>query len=131
MAFTFTSDPASSRRDRLRLMVGDIDSTDPLMQDASVDYYLSLSLTSDTTVAYLMCSAICGILARQISAAVGPLREEAQQKWEHYFRLTGMFYSLSQGGSPVPGVSGIGSAPPLINASDETVLPFFTRLFPR
>jgi hypothetical protein len=96
------------------------------VQDAEVDFYLTLA-TADNVVAYLLCVAICGVLARQISSGVGPVQEQAQQKFDHYQQLAAMFYSLSQGGGPLPGTGGIGSAAPLLAAGDLDPHAFFVR----
>src|SRR5262245_27244458 len=130
MNWTSDRDPANSRRDSLRLLVGDIDADEPLLTDEEIDYYLTLS-TNDFLVASLLCNALCGVMAREVDRKIGPLRERAELKFDHYAYLAKQFWQMAAGEGP-GGVAGIGTAPPMVDAAAGTgVDPFFTRVYPR
>lgn len=42
MAFTYSGNPGSSTRDLVRFLISDTDSTDPMFQDAEIDYLVTL-----------------------------------------------------------------------------------------
>ena len=84
MAFTYTSDPENSKRDAVRLLTGDTDSTDPLLQDSEVDYFLSLYGDAVYPAAAAACDAIASKYARQADTTNGRLSVKASQRSEAY-----------------------------------------------
>lgn len=84
MAFTYTSDPENSNRDAVRLLTGDTDSTDPLLQDSEVDYFLSLYSNAVYPAAAAACDAISSKYARQADTTNGRLSVKASQRSEAY-----------------------------------------------
>lgn len=42
MAFTYSGNPGSSTRDLVRFLISDTDSSDPMFQDAEIDYLITL-----------------------------------------------------------------------------------------
>lgn len=51
MTFTYTNDPANSTLDRVRVLLGDIDSTVPLVTDEVLNYYISENSTAEGAAA--------------------------------------------------------------------------------
>tara|TARA_R110001599_G_scaffold243355_2_gene443147 strand:+ start:3972 stop:4397 length:426 start_codon:yes stop_codon:yes gene_type:complete len=84
MAFTYTSDPENSKRDAVRLLTGDTVSTDVLLQDSEVDYFLSLYDESAYPSAAAACDAIASKYARQADTTNGRLSVRASQRSEAY-----------------------------------------------
>lgn len=84
MAFTYTSDPENSKRDAVRLLTGDTISTDALLQDSEVDYFLSLYDDSPYPAAAAACDAISSKYARQADTTNGRLSVKASQRSEAY-----------------------------------------------
>lgn len=84
MAFTYTSDPENSKRDAVRLLTGDTISTDALLQDSEVDYFLSLYADSPYPAAAAACDAISSKYARQADTTNGRLSVKASQRSEAY-----------------------------------------------
>lgn len=80
MAFTYTSDPENSKRDAVRLLTGDTDSTDALLQDSEVDYFLSLYSDTVYPAAAAACDAISSKYARQADTTNGRLSIRASQR---------------------------------------------------
>lgn len=91
MAFTYGSDPANSNRDAVRLLIGDTDSGDALLQDSEVDYFLGLfGTTGDERVrpaAIRACEAIAGKFARQTDTTNQGLSVAASKRMQHYQSL--------------------------------------------
>lgn len=84
MAFTYTSNPENSTRDAVRLLTGDTVSTDALLQDSEVDYFLSLYGNSPYPAAAAACDAISSKYARQADTTNGRLSVKASQRSEAY-----------------------------------------------
>jgi hypothetical protein len=51
MGWSYTKMPAGSARDALRLMIGDINASDPLLSDEEADYYLGLQPENNVVLA--------------------------------------------------------------------------------
>tara|TARA_R100000664_G_C2756562_1_gene144493 strand:- start:3443 stop:3868 length:426 start_codon:yes stop_codon:yes gene_type:complete len=84
MAFTYTSDPENSKRDAVRLLTGDTVSTDALLQDSEVEYFLSLYNDAVYPAAAAACDAISSKYARQADTTNGRLSVKASQRSEAY-----------------------------------------------
>ena len=84
MAFTYTSDPENSKRDAVRLLTGDTISTDALLQDSEVEYFLSLYNDAVYPAAAAACDAISSKYARQADTTNGRLSVKASQRSEAY-----------------------------------------------
>lgn len=84
MAFTYTSDPENSPRDAVRLLTGDTNSADPLLQDSEVAYFLSLFTDSPYPAAAAACDAISSLYSRQADTTNGRLSVKASQRAEAY-----------------------------------------------
>ena len=84
MAFTYTSDPENSKRDAVRLLTGDTVSTDALLQDSEVEYFLSLYDDAVYPAAAAACDAISSKYARQADTTNGRLSVKASQRSEAY-----------------------------------------------
>lgn len=132
MTFTFTN-AGSGRKDMVRVLIGDTDSTAPLLQDEDINALL-LHSTSDWSVASEACMTIASKLARDVRSVLGPLREEGQQRYEHYVSLAERYAAIA--GIPVPAEAGAGGAAPgrvrgLLRSQDPVSVPFFTRTRPQ
>lgn len=92
MTWTYDGDPTGDRKDEVRLMVGDTDQTDPLVQDEEIAYYLTQFPPADTKPAWLaaahVCDAIVGKFARKMDRSLGgALQQTASQQYDHYRQL--------------------------------------------
>jgi hypothetical protein len=91
VAFTYGADPANSDRDAVRLLIGDTDSADQLLQDSEVDYFLGLFGTSGSArvrpAAIRSCDAIAAKFARQVDTTNQGLSVGASKRMEHYQAL--------------------------------------------
>lgn len=70
MTFTYGGDPANSALEQVRFLIGDTDSTRPLLNDAEIQYVIDTwdPLFGSTTLnAAVCCEVIAGNYAREIS----------------------------------------------------------------
>ncbi len=84
MTFTYdSSDPGATTRDQIRLMVGDTDTGDQIMQDEEIAYFVT-TYTSVGSAAVAVARSILSIFARQVTKAVGDLRINASDRYKAY-----------------------------------------------
>jgi hypothetical protein len=72
VTFTYGGDPAASPLEEIRFLVGDTDSTRPLLSDEEIDYVIAKwdPLYGSTTLnAAVCCEVIAGHYAREISVS--------------------------------------------------------------
>ncbi len=84
MTWTYdSSDPGASDKDQIRLMVGDTDTSDQLMQDEEITYFVT-TYTTVGSAAVAVARAILSVFARQVTKAVGDLRINASDRYKAY-----------------------------------------------
>jgi hypothetical protein len=108
-------------------MVGDTDTTDPLIQDAEIAYILIQFPKVDGNPPWLAaahtCDAIAGRFGRRAQRAVGSLSIAAQQQFEHYRQMAADFRLLyASNGRAVTGMSGVVAASPVLGGGGRTFL---------
>ncbi len=104
MAWTYSGNPASSLRDRVRFLIGDTDSTNQLLQDAEIDWLLS-QWNND---AYVAATQACNSLATRFAAksdyskSVGDLSISTQygQQADRYRALAAALAAQAATASP-------------------------------
>lgn len=85
MAWTYNpAQLATSPLFQVRLLVGDTDTTDQLVADEEINYYLAQNPDSVTLAAAEVCEAISAKFARWTDASVNGVSESASQKSERY-----------------------------------------------
>lgn len=109
MAFTYSGNPGSSDRDAVRFLIQDTDSTDPLMQDAEIDWLLA-QVTNVYQAAHDACYALGAKYARLAdqSKSVGDLSLSLSygSMSERYIGLANEFMELaSRRDVPTPWVA--------------------------
>jgi len=62
MTFTYSSDPSTSTRNKVRFLINDVDSADALFNDAELDY-----LIAEWVDVYEICRAACETLAARFN----------------------------------------------------------------
>ena len=62
MTFTYSNDPSTSTRNKVRFLINDVDSTDALFNDAELDY-----LIAEWVDVYETCRAACETLVARFS----------------------------------------------------------------
>ena len=83
MSATYSGNPASSPRDAVRLLIGDTDVAEALLQDEEIDWLLSRQPNVELAAADA-CEAIAAKFARQADTTNGDLSVRASQRAEAY-----------------------------------------------
>lgn len=86
MTFTYTADPQNVQLDAMRLLIGDTDSTAPLLQDSECNYFLSLN-SNTFLAASESCKAISAKFARLADTTVDSVSIKHSQKAKQYAEL--------------------------------------------
>ena len=101
MTFTYSGNPETgSNLDKVRFLIHDVDSTDPLMNDAEIGFILSETNQSIYQAAHDACYVIAGHYARMadsVSKSVGDfsLSKSYSNKSQQYTDLAERFIELS------------------------------------
>lgn len=127
MTWTYTDDPLNVRRDEVRSMVGDTDTTDQLITDEDIDLALQMFLPATLKPAWLAaahcCDLIAGKFGRKAQKSIGPLSQAAQQQWEHYRQMAADYRLLyASDGLATTGLSGVKAAAPVLGGGGRTYL---------
>lgn len=86
MGWTFGNDPANSRLDRIRILIGDTDPSEPLIDDEPLLWILSIE-PNDYLAASKACALIAAKFSRQADMSVGPLAVKFSQLADAYTEL--------------------------------------------
>ena len=87
MTWTYTNNPTESRRDALRLAVGDTIENDPHLSDEEVGHFLGLYPDSLDLAAAQAAEAIAARYSSMAVSYVGDLDNSPHLKAEYYLRL--------------------------------------------
>lgn len=82
----YTSDPANSTSDALRLVVGDTSTTAPLLQDAEVSFFIA-TYGANLLAASHAAAAIAAKYAIQVSQNFGEGNVQLDQLFQHFKTL--------------------------------------------
>lgn len=128
MAFTYTDSPATVPRDAVRLLIGDTDSTDPLLSDAEVDYYLSENGSNTYRAASEACQAIVSKLARTPDFSTVSVKITNSERAARFETLAKTLSEKFLAGTVMPFAGGISKASKQAYEDDtDRVEPFFMR----
>ncbi len=127
MTWTYSGDPSTSTKDQVRFLIGDTQSSDPILQDAEINWLL----TENATPFYAAVEAANGIAAyyaRKADKAVGDLKISASQQHKQYLDLAVRLRrrALTETVTPYAGGISVSDKQVQQDNSDSTV-PFFNR----
>lgn len=110
---SFTYDPkqlATSSFMQVRMMIGDTDTNDQMLQDEEIQYALTQCATAVSGAASC-CRTLAAKFSRQVDSAIGDLRASFSQKYDHFIALS---YQLdakaTEQGAGMPYAGGISEA---------------------
>lgn len=83
---SWSYEPNNSDKDRVRLLVGDVDATAQQLQDEELAFFLSEN-GNVYVAASEAAKALAALYARQVDKQVGDLRISASQRQAHYTTL--------------------------------------------
>ena len=115
---------ASSRKDEVRLLVGDTQENDPLVQDEEIEMILLQFVPVEGRPAWLAAAAVCEVIAarfgRQVQQSLGPLSRAAQQMFDHYRQLAQDLRAAAASGGR--GGTAVRAAAPVLGGGGRTFL---------
>jgi hypothetical protein len=74
MTWSYGGDPLVNSKDAVRMLVGDTDPTDPLLQDGEINYFLAQYNNAPLNSAIRCCEVILAKFSRMVNEAVGGVR---------------------------------------------------------
>jgi len=77
----------STKKDEVRLIIGDTDIDDQLLQDEEIEYFLEQSQDSVIQASIKAVMAIIAKLSRKVDKSVGEAKLSLSQQIEHYQEL--------------------------------------------
>jgi hypothetical protein len=101
MAWTYSGDPTSSDRDKVRFLIGDTDTNDQLLQDGEIDYLITLKGSAEGA-AYQACATLMAKYAREVDYAIGPEKAQASQRLENFKKVMESLRQLNIGTYAAP-----------------------------
>lgn len=86
---TYSGDPTSSKKDEVRFLIGDTDSTEFLLQDGEINYLLGLYNDTAIPAAIRGCETIMAKFSRMADEQVGQVKISYSQKAKAYAVMLG------------------------------------------
>jgi hypothetical protein len=127
MTFSYSGNPQSNDKDKVRFLVGDTDANSPLLQNEEIDYLIS-SESNIIMAAVAGCLAIAAHFSRLTDESVGDVSKSYGQRAEHYRDLAKSLRQRNAEMSVCPYAGGISVSEKQNNAADtDRVSPSFTR----
>jgi len=105
MAWSYSGDPNSSKRDAVRFVIGDTDTNDQLISDEEVDYLVTLHGTLNRSASEAA-RAIAAKFARNMSRSIGGLSADFAAKYRQYMELADKLATSEEAFPVSPFVSG-------------------------
>jgi hypothetical protein len=128
MTWSYSGDPGASATDAIRFLIGDTDSTDPLLSNeeiAWINLEQSGSSTSTTDLyysAHYACHSIGAKLARLADTQIGDLNIKLSQKAQGYLVLANeLLKHANRQNAPIPYAGGISISDKSIDQDNSDV----------
>ena len=99
MTWSYGSDPLNNDVDAVRFLIGDTDSSDPLIQDEEISYLLASYSVQFS--AYYATRSIAAKFARLCREETGDIEVYANQKFDQYSKLAKAMSADLQAGRPI------------------------------
>lgn len=127
MSFSYSGNPADSPLDGVRFLVQDTNPNDPQLQDAEINFLVSLYTNIWKSAAYAARN-IANKYARQVDKSVGDLRLSYSQRQAAYESMFKDFLRQAANRTSFPYGSGISKSDEMIEVLDpDTKKPAFTK----
>lgn len=108
MAWTYTANPMNVPVDHIRLLIGDTDQQDPLLQDEEIAFMLEQH-SNPKKAAAECCILLYARYARQVNYSIGPESVQAGERAKAFKALAKTLTdSISSGAFPTSGSSTTG-----------------------
>lgn len=101
MAWSYSGDPRNSPKDQVRILVGDTDETDQLLQDGEIYYFLDMYSQAPLNAAIRACEVIQAKFSRMVDETVGSVRISFSQRMDAMNKLkTSLIQRIATEGIP-------------------------------
>jgi hypothetical protein len=128
VSWSYSFNPGSTPKDQVRFLIGDTDSTDPLLQDEEIVWVLSKYNNSPINAAIRCCESVVGKFSRLANETVGQVRIEFKQKAEGYMKLLTMLKTRLATEDATPYAGGISISDKItVNQNTDRVKPDFKK----
>jgi hypothetical protein len=84
MSFTYSGNPADSKLDEYRFLLGDTNQAAPIMQDEEIEYIIDTYGNDTNQVLYQLFSRAATIFARDIKRSLGPQSEDPTERLKYF-----------------------------------------------
>ena len=91
MSFTYSGNPNSSTKDRLRFLVGDIDNTDYFLQDEEIGYVINTYDNEAKQLAVLYRQMASHFGAKCIKRTLGPQQEDPTARLTYFKEMAAKY----------------------------------------
>jgi hypothetical protein len=95
MAFSYSGDPTKSELDLIRFTVGDTDASDPILQDAEIDYILATKKTVSGRLALAFRQCATHYAPTAIKRKLGPQEEDPSNRLAYFREMAAKYERLS------------------------------------
>lgn len=107
MSWSYSGDPQNSPLDQVRFLIGDTNSSVPLLSDEEILYLLNRENNNIYAAAYYAAKAIVAKLSREYDQSVGAVRYSLSQRVKQYETLASNLKLMFESNSAVPYCGGI------------------------
>lgn len=103
MSFSYSGDPSASALDEARFLLGDTNSSEPIMQDEEILYIIDNYPEGSNVLKYQLFSRAATLFARDIRRSLGPQTEDPTSRLD-YFKEQAEYYKklIAIGGVSIP-----------------------------
>lgn len=102
MAWTYSGDPKTSKRDEVRFLLGDTDEKSPILSDEEIDFLLEQNGDKALRAAIAGCNRIIAKYAQLVDYTIGPESVKNSQKLLNWRRLLATLKAdLSSNAAPI------------------------------
>lgn len=108
MTWSFSGNPASSNLDHVRVLIGDIDTSDQLVSDEIINFQLTQNSNDVFLAAEAVCLGLAGKFARKVDTSVESVRVSYSNLYKQYIEMARRYKQQASSSSSASGGGGIG-----------------------
>lgn len=126
--FSYSGNPNTNPKDAVRFLIGDTDSTQPLLMDGEITYFLTQYNNTPLNAAIQCCESIAAKFTRMSDEKVGTVDVKFSQKAKQYTAMRDTLRQRLALNDATPYAGGISQADKHANdANADRVNPAFTK----
>ncbi len=103
MSWSYSKNPADSELDKLRFLIGDINTNEPILQDEEIQFLIDEYGSNTNLLYYQIFMHVATVFARDIKRSLGPQAEDPTERLKFFRDQANIYKSkLSVAGISVP-----------------------------